>query len=388
MYSLSAKFRPSRRADTDGSVYYTISVNCKERSVTSSIKSKTKDALQSERRKIAQDLRIIYCVIEDLVRSGKEYTMDDLVAKSAAALGMDSAIRLKVLSLGDRISVDRSIVRIDKKYVNIDDSYNTNVNADVLLTDYVYALSKDYCEHGRRIGKSLGSLCNNISRYLKGRPVKLKDIDETFIAEYHKFVSASVAPSTLAFYMSTMRTVVNNANKAGFLNLSMDWSAYIRINNLPKTRVVATLGREALQQIIALDLADEPYIELVRDTFIFSFYTRGMEYTDICSLKKENLNGNLLSYHRRKSGREVKLPVGDKVMEIIKRHTEEDSEYLLPLLYRGGKSIAYATAKSISYRALRIIGERLVPKQKLSFSMTRVSWEAMMENINVAEAIV
>jgi len=387
MYSLSANFRPSRRADNDGSVFYTISCGSVKRSLTSSIRGKDRSLLDSERKRISQDLRIIYCVIDELAKSGKEYTMDDVLTESVSALKSESRLSLKVMTLGDKIAVDRNIACIVKRYSRIDDD-TTALSKETSLIDYINVLSDEYCKQGRRIGKSLTTLGNSLSKYLKGVTVGLSEVDEQFIMSYNQYLSGDVIQSTVAYYMTTLRFVVNHANTDGLMNLTMDWASLIHVDNSAKTRIVKTLDRRTLQEITNLDLSADTYLELIRDTFMFSFYTHGMELTDIAGLKKENLSGNTLQYNRRTSGKYTTVVLGDKALEIINRHSEADSNYLLPLSQRDGKPIIYQTVKTVSYRALQTIGEMLSPKQKLSFSMTRASWQSMIANINLAEAIV
>lgn len=43
-------------------------------------------------------------------------------------------------------------------------------------------------------------------------------------------------------------------------------------------------------------------LDLARDLFLFSFYTRGMLFIDMAYLKEENLYNGVLSYKRRKTG--------------------------------------------------------------------------------------
>lgn len=387
MYSLSANFRSSRRADRDGSVFYTISTTGMERSLTSSIKGRDKEVLDSERKRIAQDMRIIYCVIEEFEKSGDEYSIEDILSKSADELKEDTRLRYKVLALGDKIAVDKSIVKIARKYARIDDNAPI-ITGDTPLTEYIDALSEQYCEQGRRVGKSLNTLSNSLSYFLKGKKVCLGEVDEKLVMCYHNYLGKEVSPTTVAFYMNTLRTVVSNANNAGLIDFTTDWASLTRVVDKPKTRVISSLDRQTLQKVIALDLSADPYLELIRDVFIFSFYAHGMELGDIATLKKENLTGNTLQYTRRAQGKTVTVNLGDKALDIINRHSEPDSDYLLPLLQRDGKQTIMQTARTLSYRALQIIGEMLTPKQKLSFAMTRTTWQAMIDNINLAEAII
>ena len=56
-----------------------------------------------------------------------------------------------------------------------------------------------------------------------------------------------------------------------------------------------------------LDLSFEPQLELARDIFLFSFYTRGMSFIDMAHLKKSNLQNGILTYSRKKTGQRLTI---------------------------------------------------------------------------------
>ena len=59
-----------------------------------------------------------------------------------------------------------------------------------------------------------------------------------------------------------------------------------------------------------LDLSFEPQLELARDIFLFSFYTRGMSFIDMAHLKKSNLQNGILTYSRKKDRAAADYSVG------------------------------------------------------------------------------
>lgn len=54
-----------------------------------------------------------------------------------------------------------------------------------------------------------------------------------------------------------------------------------------------------------LDLSVQPSLDLARDFFLLSFYTRGMSFVDMAYLRKKDLQNGILSYRRRKTGQRL-----------------------------------------------------------------------------------
>jgi len=92
-----------------------------------------------------------------------------------------------------------------------------------------------------------------------------------------------------------------------------------------------SLGIEVIQQIAKLDLADDRRLDLARDIFLFGFYAKGMELVDVANLKVENLNGNILTYHRRLKGKERTVMLGNAALSIIRKYHDKNRDYLFPL---------------------------------------------------------
>lgn len=80
-----------------------------------------------------------------------------------------------------------------------------------------------------------------------------------------------------------------------------------------------------------LDLSFEPQLELARDIFLFSFYTRGMSFIDMAHLKKSNLQNGILTYSRKKTGQRLTILWEELMQEIVDKYKDDTSEYLLPI---------------------------------------------------------
>lgn len=75
-------------------------------------------------------------------------------------------------------------------------------------------------------------------------------------------------------------------------------------------------------------------MQKARDCFSLMLFLQGMPYVDLTHLRKCDLNGNLLTCRRRKTGTELCIRVTPEAMALIERYGNHDehSPYLLNLL--------------------------------------------------------
>ncbi len=65
------------------------------------------------------------------------------------------------------------------------------------------------------------------------------------------------------------------------------------------------VSADVIRLIRDIDLRLHPALDLARDLFMFSFYTRGMSFVDMAYLRKSDLRNGILSYRRRKHNRQL-----------------------------------------------------------------------------------
>lgn len=68
--------------------------------------------------------------------------------------------------------------------------------------------------------------------------------------------------------------------------------------------------------------------------FILMFLLRGLPFADLVNLHKKDLNGNTISYRRRKTGRQLTIDIPREAWAILNEYMDTDphSPYLFPLL--------------------------------------------------------
>ena len=178
----------------------------------------------------------------------------------------------------------------------------------------------------RRIGKKrmvarYTTTLNSLQRYLKGDDVPLEEIDGTMIQGYEQWLKDSgLCRNTTSFYIRNLRTIYNHAIDDGLVISSSPFKhVYTGIDKTVKR----ALPLEIIKQLKNLDLSLTPRMELARDMFLFSFYTRGMSFIDMAQLTPSNLHGGTLTYRRQKTSQQLHIKWEPAMQEItyVARHS-------------------------------------------------------------------
>lgn len=117
--------------------------------------------------------------------------------------------------------------------------------------------------------------------------------------------------------------------------------------------------------------------------FVFMFLMRGLPFVDLAFLHKKDLQGNVLSYRRRKTGRALRVVLSPKAMQLVQMmaNKDPDSPYLFPIIRsEDGSEAAYREYQS----ALRCFNYQLSALKRsmgmgshLSTYAARHTWATM-----------
>lgn len=394
MYSLAARFRKSRQAGAQGSVYYVIRSNGegrRERNITGIVRGSDESVLSKAKEQIAFDLMTIYCVIEDLQNKNPDISLDEIADAATKALLHNNPYKDRINRYGGRYPICDDVAKIYKLYSGFfERTKKRTASFDIsTLQGFLSSLVQEYASEGKPYSKSLRSTQRSLCGYLNGNNILLIDLTEKVINGYKSYLYERVTSQTASFYLRNLRTALIRAEREHLLPIDFTWPGDIKMNiSRPDSNSKNDgLDLKSIRMIEQLDLSTDRALDFARDMFMFGFYTKGMELIDIALLKKENLNGNTLTYRRRQKGKEYKVELGDKAMSIVEKYQNVDKEYLFPIIRR--KWIySYSTARTEFADSLKKIGIILHLPVKLKFSMNIHSWQSIINSSNIAEMLV
>ena len=77
------------------------------------------------------------------------------------------------------------------------------------------------------------------------------------------------------------------------------------------------------------------YTELSRDIFLFSYFSAGINFKDIATLRYSDLIDGRIYYRRHKTGKEMNCRLMPQAQEIIDKYSRDDAtedDYIFPIL--------------------------------------------------------
>lgn len=233
-------------------------------------------------------------------------------------------------------------------------------------------------EEGREgIARAYYSTKTSLWRFTNGRRIDFKNISSQLIHKYEAYlIEKGNNNNTIRFYIRNLRTLYNLARAEGYkMNKTYPFTG---IRTSPSPTVKRALEKADLARLDQLDLSQHPDMELARDLFMFSFYTRGMSFVDVVHLKKENISNEIIHYVRKKTNQPLHISLTPQLQSLIQKYKNE-TEYIFPILQIKNEKLyhQYRLALGRINRNLRKIQKDLALNIPLTTYVARHSWATM-----------
>ncbi|HIS33616.1 MAG TPA: site-specific integrase [Candidatus Avirikenella pullistercoris] len=230
---------------------------------------------------------------------------------------------------------------------------------------------------------------HSIALFTGPHNISLRELDHIFIRDYADFLwRRGVGNNTICFYMRNLKAIYNQAAIDGYSVAKESPFRYLHIGPCKTTK--RALDRKALRRIYQLNLTGKPHLELARDLFLFGFFTRGMPFVDILSLKKKNLRNGLIVYNRRKTDQRLQISLTPQLRYLIAKY-ENDTEFIFPVLSGGNPKEMYRQYRRALERVNRNLKEvaRLAEiDTPLSMYVSRHSWASQAKALGAPIAVI
>jgi len=212
--------------------------------------------------------------------------------------------------------------------------------------------------------------------------VSFSDLSVQFAKDYEKWMlEKGNKINTVASNFKSMYAVLNKAMKMGIIKENPIRGYTIVTENVQKD----SLTFEEITQLSELEIPIRfKGMIKARDMFLFSFYTAGMRFSDICKLQWTNILGNELVYtmakSRTRAGAKRTLPLTPKAIAILERYKGQNNTYIFPPLYgmdaKDGEKIEYKLyiANNAINRSLRIVCEKADIEKRVNMHMAKHSF--------------
>lgn len=364
MATVKVKYRPSVREEKEGTIYYQIIHNRVIRQIRTdyrifreewdsgkhavTITTGGREAfLRTVKDSMARDLKRLNTVIDKLGSNGGNFTADDVVTKfqEPADEPCFSGFMEEVIARLERLGKTRT------------------------SETYTAAL-------------------NSFMRFREGRDIPLDEISPDLMEEYEAYLKGcGVSLNTVSFYNRILRAAYNRAVEKG---LTPQRHPFRNVYTGMEKTVKRAIPFEAVRKIKGLDLSLKPAPDFARDMFLFSFYTRGMSFVDMAYLRKSDLKNGILSYRRKKTGQQLHIRWERCMGEIVEKHSNVTTEYLLPVITdpTASERRQYENALHLVNRKLKKVAEMAGISVPLTMYVARHAWASIAKSKNIPLSVI
>ena len=231
------------------------------------------------------------------------------------------------------------------------------------------------------------SMLHSFMKFRNKENFKFSLLTAYLIEQYEAYLkSRGISRNTTSFYMRSLRGVYNKAvEEEGIISKDIFKHVYTGIDKTIKRAI----SMKEIKKIKELDLSNDASLNLTKNLFLFSFYTRGMSFIDMAYLKKKNLINGTLTYRRRKTGQQLTIQWEKAMQQIIETHLNK-TQYLLPIILQedGTEWKQYKNALMLTNRKLKKIGKMAGISLPLSMYVSRHSWATIARDMNIPLSVI
>jgi len=265
----------------------------------------------------------------------------------------------------------------------------------MLITFYEFTsvLLDEMKAQGRRGTRASyqATICSVLS-YSSDRHILLNQVlTQSFLLGYQEhLLRRGCCYNTISSYMRVLRAIRNKAEIRKQIVTESDLFSHIYTGR--EHTVKRAISPEVLLKINNADLSAKPHLIQSRDFFMLLFYLQGISYVDLAYLRKSDLKGDVLCYHRRKSGSPITVKIQPPARLLLNRYMNRDrrSVYLFDIISAEGDEGAKQCKSALRKlnRHLKDIASYIGLEENLTSYVSRHSWATMAYHNGVPTAMI
>ena len=177
----------------------------------------------------------------------------------------------------------------------------------------------------------------SVKKYIHKKVLLFEDITPAFLEKYEVYLrSRKGTDGGISLQMRTLRAVFNSAIKRELIKQNVYPFKVYKISKLKGHGLKRALSFEEVRKFINLDLATHQRLTNSRNYFVFSFYTRGMNFADMMKLKWKDVSNDRIYYTRSKTKTNFQIKILPPVQEILDHYKNRKigTDYVFPILLK------------------------------------------------------
>ncbi|MFC6861514.1 site-specific integrase [Zunongwangia atlantica] len=174
---------------------------------------------------------------------------------------------------------------------------------------------------------------NSVQKFAKNKPIHFKEVTPTFLDKYEVYLrNKGGTGGGIGVKMRAIRAIFNVAIKRNIIDEKVYPFKHYKISKLKGKSIKKALKIEEVHRLQNLDLNDKPHLVNSRNYFIFSFYTRGMNFADMMKLRWDNIYSDRIHYTRSKTKGNFIIKIMPPVQRILNYYKGNNHSYVFPII--------------------------------------------------------
>ncbi len=228
----------------------------------------------------------------------------------------------------------------------------------------------------------------SFTKFCGTKSIAFRYITRERLRRYGEYLyEAGLKPNTVSTYMKVIRSAYNRAVDLRCVRYTPRLFEHVYTGTkADKKRALEASDIGTLVRGTEMDLSKRipsSSLQKAKMLFVFMFMMRGLPFVDLAFLHKKDLQGNVLSYRRRKTGRTLRVLLSPEALQLVHMvsNKDENSPYLFPILRsKDGTEAAYKEYQSALRRfnyQLSALKTHLNMSSHLSSYSARHTWATM-----------
>lgn len=234
---------------------------------------------------------------------------------------------------------------------------------------------------------------HSILKFNKHLNIYFPDIDVAWLRKYETWLlSQGLAINTLGTRFRHLRVIYNYAIEEKIVKEEYYPFKSFKVAKLSQTTAKRSIHKDEILAVLNYQ-GKTPMECFAIDLFTFSYLTAGINFGDIARLTKDNVLENRLVYVRKKTQKQIKIPLQEQAKSLIHKYGTAENPYLFPILsnfHRTEQQKVNRIHKIISKvnRALKQIGEELNISIDLTTYVARHSFATVLKRSGVSTSLI
>ncbi|SEM65570.1 Site-specific recombinase XerD [Chryseobacterium taichungense] len=235
----------------------------------------------------------------------------------------------------------------------------------------------------------------SLQLFFKKKDIGFNEITYLSLKNYEAYCTEKGnKSSTIGIRLRTVRNIFNQAIKGKIIKETQYPFKDFKLSKIKTNSKKEYLTQDEIRLLKNYE-TKEPKEEFARDMFLFSYYSRGINFIDLIKLEKKSLLGSTIHYIRTKTGASVSFKLTDLNKSILEKYdSESSSNFLFRIIKNNNTDEIYLKNKCHKYlkefinKPLKEIIKNLKINKNITYYCARHSFATALKFENVSIDII